>query len=114
MIEAYGEEGRHFYTIVDFSADLIYPLSTALLFSLLTYISSRAFVDNDRCEQSTDFSNCTSGCRLFREHRGCDNADYLPCAAVCCGRVTSLMTSVKWLSIAGQWQWLRSALPLYL
>ena len=54
MIDAYGEEGREFYMLIDITADLIYPLSTSLLFALLlTFIVNRAFDRNPDIKKIT-------------------------------------------------------------
>ena len=39
LISSYGEQGRQTYAIIEITLDLIYPLVTGLLFSLLTLYS---------------------------------------------------------------------------
>jgi hypothetical protein len=47
LIRSYGEEGRHYYALIEVTLDLVYPILWALLFSLLTiYLFRRAFPPN--------------------------------------------------------------------
>ena len=44
LISSYGEQGRQYYAMIEVTLDLIYPLITALLFSLIIfYTFKRAF-----------------------------------------------------------------------
>jgi hypothetical protein len=44
LISSYGEQGRQYYAVIEVTLDLVYPLVTALLFSLIIfYTFKRAF-----------------------------------------------------------------------
>ena len=44
LISSYGEQGRQYYAVIEVTLDLVYPLVTALLFSLMIfYTFKRAF-----------------------------------------------------------------------
>ena len=44
LISSYGEQGRQYYAVIEATLDLVYPLVTALLFSLIIfYTFKRAF-----------------------------------------------------------------------
>jgi hypothetical protein len=44
LISSYGEQGRQSYTIIELTLDLVYPLITAMMFSLMIlYTFKRAF-----------------------------------------------------------------------
>lgn len=47
LIASYGEEGRQYYAVIELTLDVVYPLLSALLVSLLTiYIFRRVFALN--------------------------------------------------------------------
>ena len=49
LISSYGEQGRQFYAVIETTLDVLYPLVTALLFSLMIlYTFKRAFPGNNR------------------------------------------------------------------
>ncbi|HVM70690.1 MAG TPA: hypothetical protein VMT91_02945 [Anaerolineales bacterium] len=41
LIASYGDQGRHYYAVIECSLDLVYPFISALLFSLLTIFAFR-------------------------------------------------------------------------
>ena len=44
LISSYGEQGRQYYAVIEVTLDLVYPLVTALMFSLIIfYTFKRAF-----------------------------------------------------------------------
>ncbi len=44
LIASYGDQGRHYYALIELTLDVVYPLTTALLFSFLTiFLYRRAF-----------------------------------------------------------------------
>jgi hypothetical protein len=44
LISSYGEQGRQYYAVIEVTLDLVYPLVTAILFSLIIfYTFKRAF-----------------------------------------------------------------------
>ena len=44
LISSYGEQGRQYYAVIEVTLDLVYPLVTALMFSLIVfYTFKRAF-----------------------------------------------------------------------
>ncbi|MDR8394548.1 hypothetical protein NC796_25610 [Aliifodinibius sp. S!AR15-10] len=100
MIEAYGAEGRQFYTIVEITADLVYPLSTSLLFGLLlAYIYRRTFPGNKVIRKLilfpivplvTDYAENLGVVIMLASY-----PEQLPAVA----RVASFMTSAKWISV---------------
>lgn len=47
LISSYGEQGRQYYAVIEVTLDLIYPIVTALMFSLIIfYTFKRAFPSN--------------------------------------------------------------------